>query len=390
MEPSMRARGATSRRTVLRAIAGGALGTAVALAAGDRTRPAGAGEPSFSTETQAALDRIVDTHMADQDIPGVAAGAWIPGHGNWVRVAGTSDIAAGAPLRREDGFRIASVTKTFVATVVLQLVDEGRLSLDDRLERFISGIPNGDRITLRQLLGMTAGIFNWIEAPAFRDAYERDPLLPFAPQEVVAILRREPPDFPPGERAQYSDSNYVLLGLIVEGVTDRPLGELIAERVTRPLGLTSTSFPTTPAMPIPYTHGYAAALDGAGLRDVTLSNPDVPWAAGAMLSTLDDLRIWAKALATGALLSAPAQRERVAWTPLAGEGAYGLGINDVFGLIGHTGGILGYSTFVFYLPDEDATIVLLANRSETQSSPATGIFLDIVRLLFPGRLPPPQ
>ncbi|MGH2583511.1 MAG: serine hydrolase domain-containing protein [Dehalococcoidia bacterium] len=380
-----------SRRTLLRIAAGGALTAAVALASGVRPRLVHAGEPTFSAEIQTALSRILARHMMDQGIPGVVAGVWIPGRGNWVGVAGTSDTATGAPLLREDKFRIASVTKTFTATAVLQLVDDGKLSLDDHLEQYITGIPNGDQITIRQLLGMMAGIFNWIEDPAFMDAYGRDPLLPFTPQDVVEIVRRHPPDFAPGERVQYSDTNYILLGLIIEQVTGRPAGEVITEHVIRPLGLTNTSFPTTPAMPSPYSHGYAEAADGTGLRDVTLSNPDVPWTAGAIISDLGDLRVWAKALATGTLLSPATQRERLTFRPEPGTGAgYGLGIFDVDGFIGHNGAIFGYSTWVVYLPEEEATIVVLTNRAETETETATGIFADIARLLFPGRLPPPQ
>src|SRR5215208_655885 len=117
--------------------------------------------PPFPLETQAALQQIVEQRLTEAGSPGAAVGVWIPGHGTWVHAQGTGDLATGAPIRVADRFRIGSITKTFAATVLLQLVDEGRLQLDDPLEPYVSGVPNGDRITIRQVLGMTAGIFSY-------------------------------------------------------------------------------------------------------------------------------------------------------------------------------------------------------------------------------------
>jgi D-alanyl-D-alanine carboxypeptidase len=289
-----------------------------------------------------------------------------------------------------DHVRIASITKTFTATVVLQLVEEGMLSLDDRLGHFITGIPNGDGITIRQLLGMSAGIYNYIHDPLIAVDYVADPLLPFTPEQVVDIVRAHgEADFPPDAEVRYSDSNYVLLGLIIEQVTGRSVAAEITDRIILPLGLTGTSYPDTPEMPAPYAHGYLGEQPGDPLRDVTRSNPAVAAAAGAMISTVADLKTWAAALATGALLSPALQAERLAVRPFAQSptAGYGLGILDVYGFLGHSGGIFGYSSWMLYDPDTRATIVIVTNRAATEGGTADPILAGILRLLFPGGLP---
>src|SRR5215212_3153299 len=347
--------------------------------------------PPLPLETQAALRQIVEQHLTGAGTPGALVGVWIPGRGTWVHAQGIGDVATSAPIRVADRVRIGSIAKTFAATVLLQLVEEGRLQLDDRLEQYLPGVPNGDRITIRQVLGMTAGIYSYTADATFQAEYDANPLMPFSLQELLAILRRNPPDFPPGESVQYSDTNYYLLGLIIEQLTGQPVGEAIDQRIVQPLRLTSTSYPTTPDMPEPYAHGYNAESTGA-LRDVTRSNPGAAGAAGAMLSTLDDLRLWTEALAHGALVSPTMQRQRLQWAAFPGGEAldyrYGLGIMAYDGFIGHSGGIAGYENMAFYLPEANATLIVLANQSGLfGGGAAVPIFFDIANLLFPGRFP---
>ena len=356
-------------------------------------------EAQFSPERQLVLTEIVLSALAATDTPGALAGVWVPGEGSWTLAAGIGDLATAAPMRLDDHFRIASITKTFVATVVLQLVGEGRLSLDDRLGPFITGIPNGDEITIRQLLNMTAGIYNYINDPVIAVDYDRDPLLPFMPEQAVEIVRAHgKADFPPGTRSQYSDTNYILLGLIVEQITGRSVAAEITERVLVPLGLRQTSFAATPELPDPYAHGYAVDHVGAPLRDVTRSNPDVAWSAGAMISTLGDLRMWVDALVAGSLLSPELQAERLdieAWPSRSVHLGYGLGIMEIGGLLGHNGGIMGYGSWMMHDPGTRATIVLVTNLGSTTGGIASVIiFAEIADLLFPERgfaalVPPP-
>ncbi len=186
-------------------------------------------------------------------------------------------------MRLDDHVRIASITKTFVATVVLQLVAEGMLSLDDRLGPFITGIPNGDEITLRQLLNMTAGIYNYIYDPVIAVDYDRiRSSRSHRSRRSRSCAPTAQADFAPGHAIGPTPTPTTSCSaLIIEQVTGRRSLTEITERILVPLGLTQTSFATTPEMPEPYAHGYAADRPGAPLRDVTRSNVDVPWAAGA-------------------------------------------------------------------------------------------------------------
>ena len=347
-------------------------------------------ETPFPATEQLAMETIVAASLSKTATPGALVGVWYPGRGTWKHAAGVGDLATAAPVTIDDHVRIASITKTFVATLILQLVDEGKLSLEDRLESLIPGIPNGNEITLRQVLGMSAGIYDYVQDPVIAVDYTADPLYPFTPEDALAIIRASTPNFSPGEKAQYSNSNYILLGMIAEHLTGQSIATDISERILQPLGMTDTSFATDADMPEPYMHGYTEKGTGDDLRDVTRSNPDIPWASGAMISTLADLRIWAKALAEGTLLSPSTQRERLTWgsfetTPL--DVAYGLGILKINGLLGHNGGILGYSSWMVHAPEEDATVVVVTNRGGNEGGTSDPIFIQLVSLLFPDRFP---
>jgi D-alanyl-D-alanine carboxypeptidase len=291
------------------------------------------------------------------------AGVAIPGRGSWVYAQGIADLRTAAPIATDDHFRIASVSKTFTATVILQLVDEGKLALDDTLEPYVPGIPNGSEITIRQVLQMTAGIFDYSLDEQVVVDYDRDPTILITPEDVVAIVERHGPDFAPGASLSYSDTNYFLLGLVIEQVTGMGAVQALQEYVFTPLGLTETSLPAAPEMPAPFARGYIAtsATDDA-LRDVTLSNPLTAWT----------------------------QRERLRFEPVPGGSrlpvGYGLGIMDVAGFVGHNGAIYGYSTWVLYDPESQGSLVVLANRGELTTEYAAAIAVDIIELLFPGRI----
>ena len=276
----------------------GIVGIAVVL-------PASAGQAAaaqFSTGTRRALTSIVVSGMGAGGIPGMTVGVWVPGQGSFVRAFGTSSLSTGRPLRLDDHFRIASISKSFTATAILRLADQHKLSLSDPLSRYIPGIQNGDLITVAQLLDMTSGVYDYVDDPAVLRAYDRNPLRRFSLRDVVAIIKRHRPLFAPGADVRYDNSNYYLLGAIAEKVTHTPLGATIESQILRPLGLRHTSYPTTAALPVPFSRGYLDQPDFPP-RDVTASNPAFAGGAGAMISTLADLKVWAKALATGSLLA---------------------------------------------------------------------------------------
>ncbi len=239
---------------------------------------------------------------------------------------------------------------------------------------------------------MRGGIVDYVADPQLLAAYTANPLLPgFRPADVVAIIERNADQAqPPGVQTVYSNSDYVLLGLIIEKVTGRPAERYINRRVVRPLGLTHTRFPSSPALPTPFSHGYDAS-PGA-LRDATFSSVKVPWTAGAIVSTVPDMTRYASLLADGALLRPRTQRARLHVTPFTGSTSpffvgYGLGITKIGRWIGHDGSIFGYSDFVFHLPSKDATIVVMVNRAGTSDVPATDIWFGIAQHLYPGSFP---
>ena len=161
------------------------------------------------------LDAAIDQTMTAASIPGAIIGVWGP-EGRYVRAVGAADKATGAPMKADFYSRIGSLTKTFTVTGVLQLADQGKLGLDDPIGKYIDGVPQGDKITLRQLARMRSGLENYAKTPEFQQALVADPYRNFTPQELLGYAFAAPMPFPPGEGYEYSNTNTVLLGLVVE------------------------------------------------------------------------------------------------------------------------------------------------------------------------------
>jgi len=358
--------------TVAIAFASPSVASAVPLAPGDA---------QFVDDTVAQI-------MQAQRLPGVAVLISGP-KGTYEKTYGVGNTAGAVPFAMDDHVRIASITKSYVATAVLQQVRAGRLKLSDRLASYVKGIPNGRRITIRQVLDMRAGIYSFTDDQAFLDAFTRDPTMAFSPRDALAIIRRHKPNFAPGARTLYSDSNYILLGLVLEKVTGRTVESVITDGIIRPLGLTGTSFPTTPAMPEPYAHGYYAGPESMGptITDITAVNPAVAWTAGAMISTMGDLQKWGQELLSGSLIGPKLQRERLRLGTIPnGSGppvGYGLGILRFGDWYGHDGAIFGFSTETFQDRKTGAQIVVATNLSSNFTTPSMDVFGAIAQHLYP-------
>ena len=350
---------------------------------------------SFSEEIQVRLEETVKENLAEcqgvKNIPGAVVGIWIPGRGSWVRAMGKSDLATGEEMRLDDKFRIGSNTKTFVVTILLQLVDEGKISLDDKLDKFNLGlkVPYQNEITVRQLCNMTSGIPEFGENEELDEIfYVKNPLKEWTPEETVEAALVNPPTFPPGEGWYYSNTGYILLGMIIEKVTGNKIEKEIQERILKPLNLTNTSFPVNfPGLPCPYAHGYELD-DKKDWQDVTVYSPSLLWAAGAMVSDMNDMKTWVKAYTTGTTNQEATQRERLRWVD-TGRGknlGFGLGIGNTNSWLGYTGGTRGYNTAAYYLPSKDATIIVFVNTTDYEKdkvSIANKIVHDITQILFP-------
>jgi D-alanyl-D-alanine carboxypeptidase len=219
----------------------------------------------------------------------------------WGRTLGVADRTSEEPMTPDVHHRIGSATKTFTVSLLLQTDDEGLLSLDDTIERYVAGIPNGDKITLRQLANHTSGIADY-DNEQFEAVLSSDPYRVWQPEELMQFGIEDSPVFDPGTEWQYSNINTVLLGIILEQVTDEPIGQLYRERIIEPLGLQGTSFPdlTDNSLPDPHAQGYTLSYtgqaSGAEPTDVTDWSPSVQWTAGTMISTIDDLLVYGRAL----------------------------------------------------------------------------------------------
>ena len=342
------------------------------------------GTPAFSDDTIQELQAIVDDERAADSVPGIIVGVWIPGQGEWVSGTGVADTSGGTTAVPEDTFRIASITKSFTATVVLQLVQEGRLRLDDPLSNYVPEVPLASEITIRMLLGHTSGIFTYTKDDGFNAALFATPTKAWTPEELVDLAVAHPADNAPGAAFSYSNTNYVLLGMIAEQITGTRIEDEVKKRIFDELGMSSSSFPKTgeTTMATPVMHGYWALQTG-GYQDFAVLEPSTHWTSGAVVSTVKDMKVWAEALATGSLLSADIQTQRVAWHDAFDvDSQYGLGILKYGDFIGHDGTLPGYDSVMYYLPSRKATFVALANTCGATHPPKI-VFQKIVQLLMP-------
>ncbi len=333
------------------------------------------------------LDAVIEQTMITASIPGAIIGVWGP-EGRYVRAVGVADKATRAPMQADFFSRIGSVTKTFTVTGVLQLADQGKLGLDDSIGKYIDGVPLGDKITLRQLAHMRSGLENYANSTAFQQALVADPFRDFTPQELLGYAFAEPMPFPPGDAFEYSNTNTVLLGLVVEKLSGQLLPDYIKDHILTPLGMDQTSFPTTNAFPEPHAQGYTDTTADGAQTTATDWNPSWGWAAGAMISTLDDMHIWAPALATGTLLSPEMQAQRLQTPSIPGQApgnGYGLGIFNLGGWIGHNGSVPGYEAVAVFLPERQTTLVILVNTDIKYqgSEPSTPLATAITKVLSP-------
>lgn len=314
----------------------------------------------------ARLDKAIEKVRQQAGIPGVVAGLWMPGKGSYVRATGIADKATGEPMNTDVFVRIGSETKTFTVTALLKLVDDGRVGLDDPISHYIHGVPKGPRITLRHLAEMRSGLFPYTDDTDFQHDLLSNPKRPFTPQQVLAYGFKHKNTFAPGKQFQYSNTNLILLGLVVEKVSGHRLADFIEKRILRTAHLPHTLFPKSFEFPQPHPHGYTNQTLNGEVADTTNWNPSWAWAAGAVISDLHDLRRWAKIVATGTLLRPQTQAQRLKMLPTGYPGtSYGLGIFESGGWIGHNGSIPGYETVTVYLPSKKATLVLMINTDIT-------------------------
>src|SRR6266478_7124258 len=279
---------------------------------------------------QSALQTMVDTTARERLIPGVMVLLRTP-QGDFTISYGTTLLGATSAPSADTHFRIASNTKTMTAAVIMLLAEEGKLTLDDPVSKYVPGVPDGDNITIAQLLEMRSGLYNYTNDPIISATIDTDPAKVWTPAELLAIAFAHPPNFPPGKEYEYNNTNYALLGLVAEKVEGNPLAQVMHDLLFGPQNMQDTELPssTVNTIPEPYSHGYlygsssvalvgeppyspevqAAARAGTLLpKDYTGVNHSNAAAAGGVISTADDLATWIRAQVAGRVLDPAYQR----------------------------------------------------------------------------------
>lgn len=364
---------------------------------------------SLPADVVASLDAALRSSFKQTSASGAIVGIRTP-EGTWTAAIGKADPASGAPMEVGMHTRIGSLTKTFTGTLLLQLVQDGKLSLDDPIAKYVPGVPNGERITLLQLADMTSGVASYTLSEKFTDKYFAKPEAVFTPEEVLAVGLSLSPLFEPGARFDYSNTNTILLGLVIEKVTGQKVSEVFAEKIFEPLKLRNTSWPgTSTEIPEPFAQGFTMQGDFAkpgAPSNATHWNAAWGWTAGEVISDVTDLLDYGRALGTGqGLLDPKLQAERLTFP--AG-GGYGIALGCIDGWVGHTGTLPGYNTTLYYDTTRDITVVVQANsdipsgdcsasatlpdndRSLVCMGPATRIFAAVSTALGHGFKPLPE
>lgn len=339
----------------------------------------------------AAFQSVVEKAAEQLMVPGAVVLLRTP-QGTFRAVVGTTERGTDQRPTTADHFRIASNTKTMTAALVTLLAQDGRIRLSDPVSAYVDGVPNGDRLTVAQLLKMRSGLYNFTNAPELSAALDADPEKAVTPRQMLDIAFRHPPNFAPGTSYEYSNTNYVLLGLVAEKAGGSPLAQQFQDRLLGPLGLKGTSLPAGEvALPTPYSHGYMyggtayALVDQPYPADVqaearsgrlapidyTRQNPSYAFGAGNAVSTADDMATWIRSLVTGRVLDARSQKQWLdspqAEDPAAPEGQkYGYGIayqrfTPDAAMYYHGGELPGFNSFIGHDPENDVTLVIWTN-----------------------------
>jgi CubicO group peptidase (beta-lactamase class C family) len=320
--------------------------------------------------------------------------------------AGDYDQAYGTtgarPITTADHFRMGSVTKTFTGTAIFMQIDRGNLALTDFVETYIPGIPNGSSMTIQHCLMMRSGIVEFYTALATNFAL--NPTGAYSSEQALAAIKAGPAGFAPGTSYQYTNGNFILLGLVLEAITGRRIEDILTEDIIVPLGLTETGWPTSGVIPTPFVNGYGAnplafIPFAPPVTDQTAWQPELAGAAGALTTTIGDLQKWGQALRDGALLSPASaalrdsvfcpypQAQDVGTGP--NEFAYGLGFVSYGEWLGHDGSVPGYECCTMFEPTSGAVIATMANYQTPGLQAFLRTFHRIGEYLYPGSMDKP-
>jgi D-alanyl-D-alanine carboxypeptidase len=333
----------------------------------------------FTPGVARALDATIARIIKRVNLPSVAVLAAIPDRGRYAFVGGVADLRTRAPRRFEQPFRIASITKTFVATAVLQLVDRGQLQKTDLLKKWFPDFPNSGEITVDDLLRMRSGIAAQSDEEIMDAIYDHPTVsAPTLAQQMAESAKRRDQFKPPDQEGVYTNLNYFILGGIVQKITGADVGVFITDNIIHKLGLRQTSYPTRDDLP-GGLHGYGWNPMTGRFDDKTKFNPALGGSAGAMISSLDELGEYVRVLCTGGLLRPETQRARMEGQALNGTTTqYGEGVITGPHACGHSGTVPGFGTDMYYFAERNATLVINVNRLDRDDKPQTSQVLKAV------------
>jgi len=328
---------------------------------------------------RAAADSIIkNTH-----VPGLVALVVDHNKGiDWIYEAGVSNISEKLPMNRNYTFRVGSNTKTFVVTVLLQLVDEKKLSLDDKLSKYFPEYPKSEIITIAMLANMTSGIYNYTDDENFWIAIENDPAKVWTPKELIDWGFSFNFDFEPGSMWKYSNTNTIIIGRIIEKITGNSLENEINNRIIQPLQLKNTGFLTSGLdFPSPHPRGYYTGEYEPGVDATVFNDISWAWAAGSAYSTPRELQKYVEFVVGGGLVSSSMQQRRLNDLRFVAENTYyGLGILKRGSFYGHNGALIGFSSSMYHSNARNATIIIYFNALLPE--PADLLFFKIVEILY--------
>lgn len=351
------------------------LGASIAAAQNDAL----AFPPDIAAGIQAEMDNLTESGLP----PGMVVWVDTPEY-EFAGASGFADLTDNMPMPAEGAFRIGSITKMFTATVIIQLAEDGVLTLDDPLALWLpevaTQLPYGDQITLRHLLTHTSGVFHYVEHEAYyADLFAAVVVDPASGAVTLACARQDPRDtltryvygkdalFEPGAGWYYSNTNYTLLGMVIEAAADMPLAQAYRTHIYEVLGMGSTFLDCYEGSVTDIVHGYTGPADT--LTDVTDLHESVGWAAGGIVSTAPDLISFARGLFGGVLFDDP--ESLLAMTTRTPGSPNGLGVFIQEDYIGHSGGIAGFRSVLQYMPEFDMVVVILYNNDA--ADPEQGI-----------------
>ncbi len=327
----------------------------------------------FDAHLAAQLQEALEVSRLAADAPGASQAVVVPGEGRGYGVDGDADMEADVAVRADDLFRIGAITKTYTAAVVLQLHDEGLLHVDDPLEQWVPGVFEGEGITLRHLLGHTSGIFNYTDDPAFTLALDEY----HPPEELVEFAVEHGLQFAPGTAYSYSNTNYILLGMVTAEATGDGWASQVRLRLLEPLGLEATFIEGEEEIPGGTVRGHLGGLEATDTIDMSLA-----WAAGCVVADSDDMLTWIDALLVGEALSDDA-RELLLTPGQLDDGTstpYGLGVriypSEPGTWIGHTGSTMGFQSDLFAL--DGVAVATLLNDFLSEASDVSGAAWNVL------------